>query len=64
MSKRGLGAVMLGVALLSIVAQGWINWFRLGRSAEWGPLQQAALGVAILVILLALPLLWRDGRPA
>ncbi|GBD09873.1 hypothetical protein HRbin22_02135 [Candidatus Thermoflexus japonica] len=64
MSKRGLGMVILGAALLIAGAQVWINALRLGRSAEWGPLQQAALGVAGLIALLALPLLWRDGRPA
>lgn len=64
MSKRALGVMMLGVALLIAGAQVWINWMRLGRSAEWGPLQQAALGAAGIIALLALPLLWRDGRPA
>ena len=64
MSKRGLGVAMLGAALLLAAAQAGINWLRLGRSAEWGPFQQAALGVAGLIALLALPLLWRDGRPA
>ncbi len=64
MSKRALGVVMLGMALGIAGAQIWINWMRLGRSAEWGPLQQAALGVAGIIALLALPLLGRDGRPA
>ncbi|WP_376789571.1 hypothetical protein [Thermoflexus sp.] len=64
MSKRGLGMMMLGAALLIAAAQVGINWLRLGRSTEWGPFQQAALGVAGLIALLALPLLWRDGRPA
>ncbi|HXF69163.1 MAG TPA: hypothetical protein VNK89_05110 [Thermoflexus sp.] len=64
MSKRALGAVMLGVAILSAGVQVLINWMHLGRSTEWGPFQQAALGVAGALALLALPLLWRDGRPA
>ena len=64
MSKRGLGVAMLGAALLSAAAQAGINWWRLGRSAEWGPFQQAARGGAGLIALRALPLLWRDGRPA
>jgi len=64
MSKRALGGIMLGAAALIAGAQVVINGMGLGRSAEWGPLQQAALGVAGLIALLALPLLWRDGRPA
>lgn len=64
MSKRGLGMMMLGAALLIAGAQVWINWMRWGRSTEWGPLQQAALGAAGILALFALPLLWRDGRPA
>lgn len=63
MSKRALGMAMLGMAILSVGVQALINWMHLGRSAEWGPLQQAALGVAGVLALLALPLLWRDGRP-
>ena len=64
MSKRGRGVAMLGAALLIAAAQAGINWLRLGRSAEGGPFQQAARGAAGLIALLALPLLWRDGRPA
>ncbi|MCS7251903.1 MAG: hypothetical protein RMK32_05615 [Anaerolineae bacterium] len=64
MSKRALGGWMLGIAMLIAGAQIGVNWLGLGRSAEWGPLQQAALGVAGILALLALPLLWRDGRPA
>ncbi|MCS6963528.1 hypothetical protein [Thermoflexus sp.] len=64
MNKRALGGLMLGIAILIAGAQIGVNWLRLGRSAEWGPLQQAALGVAGILALLALPLLWRDGRPA
>jgi hypothetical protein len=37
---------------------------RMGRSPEWGPLQQAALAVAVILAVLAIPLLARDGRPA
>ncbi len=64
MSKRALGGALLGAAALIALAQVAINGMHLGRSAEWGPLQQAALGVAGLMALLALPLLWRNGRPA
>lgn len=64
MSKRGLGGAMLAAALLLIAAQGAVDRLGLGRSEEWGPLQQAAIAVALLLALLALPLLIRDGRPA
>ncbi len=64
MSKRTLGGALLGTAALIALAQVAISGMHLGRSAEWGPLQQAALGVAGLMALLALPLLWHDGRPA
>lgn len=64
MSKRGLGGAMLAAALLLIAAQGAVDRLGLGRSGEWGPLQQAAIAVALLLALLALPLLIRDGRPA
>ncbi len=64
MSKRALGGIMLGAAVLMAGAQVGVQVLGLGRSAEWGPLQQAALGIAGVIALLALPLLWRDGRPA
>ncbi|MDT7884289.1 MAG: hypothetical protein RQ891_05485 [Thermoflexus sp.] len=64
MSKRGVGVLMLLGALALAGSQVLIQAMRMGRSPEWGPLQQAALAVAVILAVLALPLLVWDGRPA
>ncbi|MBO9360704.1 MAG: hypothetical protein J7452_00705 [Thermoflexus sp.] len=64
MSKRGLGILILLGALALAGSQALIQAMRMGRSPEWGPLQQAALAVAVILAVLAIPLLARDGRPA
>jgi uncharacterized membrane protein len=63
-SKRGLGILILLGALALAGSQALIQAMRMGRSPEWGPLQQAALAVAVILAVLAIPLLARDGRPA
>ncbi|WP_448591889.1 hypothetical protein [Thermoflexus hugenholtzii] len=64
MSKRGVGVLLLLGALALAGSQVLIQVMRMGRSPEWGPLQQAALAVAVILAVLALPLLVWDGRPA
>lgn len=63
-TKRQLGIFLIGLGLAIGLGTIAVDWIGAGEWSGFGPLQQIGLGAGLLIVLLALPLLRLDGRPA